>query len=83
MWAPLLEAAGCQLVITAHMHLFRYDAPGPGHKWAQLVGGGSHMEEVEFPTVMEGKVQDGKLRVTVYNIYSGQVQDTFEFTRRK
>ena len=83
MWGPLLDKAKCQLLITAHMHLFRYDAPGPEHSWAQLVGGGSHMEEVEFPTVMHGKVEGGKLHVTVYNIYSGKVQATYAFDKRK
>ena len=83
MWGPLLHKAKCQLLITAHMHLFRYDAPEKDRCWAQLVGGGSHMEEKEFPTVMEGKVQDGKLRITVHNIYSGKVHGTFEFAKRK
>ena len=83
MWGPLLHKAKCQLLITAHMHLFRYDAPEKDRCWAQLVGGGSHMEEVEFPTVMEGKVQDGKLCITVHNIYSGKIHGTFVFPKRK
>ena len=82
MWGPLLDEAGCQLLITAHMHQFRFDAPGPAHRWAQLVGGGSHMEESEFPTVMEGRVADGKLRITVHNIFTDGVQDVFEFDGR-
>ena len=27
LWGPLLAKAGCQLVITAHQHRYRYDAP--------------------------------------------------------
>ena len=36
-----------------------------------------------FPTVIEGEVQRGKLRMTVHNIFSGQVQDVFEFEPRR
>ena len=82
MWGPLLHKAGCQVVITAHMHAYRFDAPEKGRSWAQIVGGGSHMEAKEFPTVMEGHVENGKLQITVHNIYSGQVQAVHTFDRR-
>jgi hypothetical protein len=36
-----------------------------------------------FPTVIEGKVVGGKLRMTVHNIFSGKVQDVFEFNPRQ
>ena len=82
MWGPLLHKAGCQVLISAHQHRFRYAAPGPDRCWAQLVGGGTTLGEKGFPTVMEGKVVDGKLRITVHNIFTGEVQETFDFKKR-
>ena len=80
MWGPLLHEAGCQLVISAHMHRYRFDPPAADRCWAQLVGGGYSMQEGEgFPTVIEGRVMDGRLRITVHNIFSGSVQNEFEF----
>ena len=70
------------MLISAHQHRFRYAAPGPDRCWAQLVGGGNSLTENKFPTVMEGKVVDGKLRITVHNIFTGEVQETFDFKRR-
>ena len=35
-----------------------------------------------FPTVIEGKVMGDRLRLTVHNIFAGQVQDVFEFMPR-
>ena len=83
MWGPLLDRAGCQLLITAHMHQFRVDAPGPQHRWTQVVGGGPEMRENGYPTVMEGRVADGKLRLTVHNVFTGKVQEVLTFNRRK
>ena len=82
MWGPLLDKAGCQVLISAHQHRYRFGAPGPGRCWAQLVGGGNTLGEKNFPTVMEGKVLDGKLRITVYNIFTGEVQEMFDFNKR-
>ena len=84
MWGPLLHEARCQVLISAHMHQYRFDAPAPDRCWAQLVGGGHSMQEGKgFPTVMEGRIAGGKLRMTVYNIFSGKVQDVFEFKPRQ
>lgn len=82
MWGPLLHAAGCQVLITAHMHRYMYFAPTPDRCWAQLIGGGPTLVENHYPTVMEGKVSGGKLRITVHNIMTGQVQDELSFARR-
>ena len=82
LWGPLLDKAGCQVLITAHMHHYRFDAPGPGHSWAQLVGGGPRMREEDYPTVVEGRVNKGKLQLTVHNILTGKVQEEFTFDRR-
>ena len=83
LWGPLLDKAGCQLVITAHQHGYRYDAPEPGRGWAQIVGGGHSLTGNGYPTVIEGKVEGGRLKVTVHNIKSGMVEETLEFSPRK
>ena len=84
LWGPALQKAGCQLLITAHQHKYRYDAPEEGRCWAQIVGGGPEMDKKDkFPTVIEGEVRDGALMVTVHNLLSGEVQETFTFKPRK
>ena len=86
LWGPILNKAGCQLVITAHQHVYRYDAPSGDRRWAQIVGGGPDMDpakEGRFPTVIEGKVTGRELKITVHNILTGQVQETFSFAPRK
>ncbi len=85
LWSPLLEEAGCQLVITAHQHRYRYDAPVSGRPWAQIVGGGPDLKSKDqtlFPTVIEGAVRGGFLEITVHNIRTGGVQDRFFFAPR-
>lgn len=84
LWAPLLEKAGCQLVITAHQHRFRYDAPTSDRHWAQIVGGGPHIDaEDHFATVIEGLTEGGKLRINVYNIAAGTLQHSITFAPRR
>ena len=86
LWGPVLDKAGCQLVITAHQHVYRYDAPARDRNWAQIVGGGPDLDrskEGRFPTVIEGEVKDRKLKITVHNILTGKVQDSFTFAPRK
>ena len=94
MWAPLLEAAGCQLVITAHQHRYRYDAPTADRPWAQIVGGGPEMgftgsgenrreDSGKFPTVIEGLVRKGRLEINVHNLLTDTIQDHFTFRPRR
>ncbi len=94
LWTPLLKKAGCQIIITAHQHRYRYDAPTAERPWAHLVGGGPVMgyvmkdnKRVEtpdvFPTVIEGKVVDNQLEIIVHNIATGKVQETFRYKKRK
>ena len=85
LWGPLLNKAKCNLVIAAHPHVYRYDAPAMDRCWAQIVGGGpdiSGRSPRVFPTVMEGKVEDGRLVVRVHNIYSGKVEAEHVFKPR-
>lgn len=84
LWGPLLEKSKCQLLISAHQHRYCYYAPEKGRSWAQIVGGGSSLlSEDEFPTLIDGRVQDGRLRVTVHNMHTGAVQETFFFAPRR
>ena len=76
LWGPSLEKAGVNLVITAHQHAFRYDPPAAGRPWAHIVGGGPSMDSLNkksYPTVIHGRVEDGRLRVTVHNVRDGEV----------
>ena len=82
LWSPHFKKAGVQLVITAHQHQFRYDAPTADRPWAQIVGGGPDLDPAKkgrFPTVVEGKVEGGKLVVTVYDVLNGRVVGRYEY----
>lgn len=95
LWTPLLAEAGCQLIITAHQHCYRYDAPDGDRPWAQIVGGAPSMgytvtkegerkeTPAHFPTVIEGTVRRKKLCIKVHNVLTGKVVDTFEYAPRK
>ena len=93
LWTPLLEQAGCQLIITAHQHRYQYFAPTSTRPWAQIIGGGPEMgftgsgenrreEPTRFPTVIEGKVANGKLQIIVHNLVTGKIQETVEFNAK-
>lgn len=92
MWTPLLEQAGCQLIITAHQHRYRYFAPSPDRPWAQIIGGGPEMgftgsggnrQEApdRFPTVIEGKVENGNLQIIIHNLLTWQIQERLTISR--
>ena len=83
LWGPLLEKAGCQLVVSGHQHRVRYDAPAEDRSWGQLVGGGPHYKSSEtFPTVIEGYVKGGKLKIKVHNAVNGEVLHELSFKKR-
>jgi hypothetical protein len=88
-WGPTLTKYGAQLVVAAHMHKYRYDAPGEDRSWAQVVGGGlvldpkSEKVNISAPTVIEGKVENGELVVRVHNIALNKVMATHKFKPRK
>lgn len=82
MWGPLLDEAGCQVLIAGHMHKFRVDAPGPGRGWTQVIGGGPRLREEDAATIIEGEARDGRLRLTVHNLFTGKIQETLEFRPR-
>lgn len=85
LWVPILEKAGVQLVVCGHKHKFRFDAPTADRKWAQVVGGGPECgrtrrgeDATRFPTVVEGKVENGKLHLIVHDVFNGRI--AFDWT---
>lgn len=86
LWGPLLDEAGCQLVITAHMHEYRYDEPGEGRCWGQLVGGG-HKDGADSKhggaTIIEGKIENGRLHITIHDLGTGKDCGDFTYLPRK
>ena len=80
LWGSIIAKAGVQLVVCGHKHCFRYDPPTAKRPWAQVVGGGPDLgmsggksDATRFPTVIEGKVEDGKLRLVVHDVLHGRV----------
>ena len=96
LWKPIFEKAGVQLVIAAHQHQFRYDVPTADRPWAQIVGGGPELgysakwsqetglvktpNPKKFPTVIEGKVEGGRLVVTVHDVLNGKIAGKYDFS---
>ena len=84
LWGPLLEKAGCQLLITAHQHCYRYDSPeDTGQGWAQIVGGGTVRNDHNFPTVIEGRTTGDELLVSVHNAFTGELAGQHRFAPRR
>ena len=84
-WGPVFALNGVQLVIAAHQHRYRFDPATAERPWAQIVGGGPEMTPNapdRFPTVVEGKVAGGELKITVHNIKTGSVQAEHAFKPR-
>ena len=80
LWAPILVKGGVQLVVTGHKHQFDYFPPEPGRPWAMVIGGGPELgrdskgeNPRRFPTVVEGRVADGALRLTVHDVFHRRV----------
>ena len=93
-WGPVLSENGVQLLVCGHKHKLRYDAATPSRTWAQIVGGGPELGYVgwgankrpdpsRFPTVIEGKVESGKLVVKAHDVLHGTVAARYEFAARK
>ena len=84
LWNPIMEKGGVQLVVAAHKHRYRHDLPSPGRRWHQVVGGGHELgvcrgvpDAGRFPTVIEGAVRDGRLEVTVHDVFGNRVAEKF------
>lgn len=94
MWLPLLQKAGCQLLITAHQHKYQYFPAENGRSWDEIIGGGpdlgfkgkgANRKEApdRYPTVIEGFTEDGTMKIRIHNILTGRVQDEFTYFPRK
>lgn len=89
MWGPLFVRAGVQVVVAAHEHEYRYDEPSADRPWAQIVGGGPEMGIVRgkpaperFPTVIEGKVEGGELKIVVHDVFNNRTAGVHRFRPR-
>ncbi len=85
LWGPLLHKAKCQLIITAHQHRVKFDAPQKNRCWAQIVGGGPEMNsksQNNFPSVIEGRVENNQLIVNIHNLKDGNIFKSFKFNAR-
>jgi len=78
LWHPLLEEAGVQLLISGHMHHFRYDEPDAGHSYGQIVGGGPDLEKA---TLIRGDADQSHLRVVAYDLNHAELE-RWEFEPR-
>ena len=99
LWGPHFKDAGVQLVVTAHNHRYRYDAPSADRPWAHIVGGGPELgksrkrkedgttawvkDDGRFPTVIHGEVKDGRLVVAVHDALNNRVAGKFSYEPRK
>ena len=93
-WGPVLSENSVQLLVCGHKHKLRYDAATPSRTWAQIVGGGPELgyvgwgankrpDPTRFPSVIEGKVESGKLIVKAHDVLHGTVAARYEFVARK
>jgi UDP-2,3-diacylglucosamine pyrophosphatase LpxH len=83
LWSPLFEKHGVQLVVCAHTHKHRFDAPKDGRTWAQLVAGsGCETKPGRELTVLEGKVAGGKLLLTAHELNTRSVLGEYAFSPR-
>ncbi len=76
LWGPIITKAGVTLVVCGHQHAFRYDPPTEERPWAQVVGGGPDIDKSKpgrFPTVIEGIVENGALRLVVHDVLNSRV----------
>ena len=84
LWNPIMEKGAVQLVVAGHKHRYRHDLPSPGRRWHQVVGGGPELgvsrgkpDASRFPTVIEGVVKDGRLLVTVHDVFKKRIAEMF------
>ena len=84
LWMPHLEKANVTLVVSSHRHRYRFDPADANRPWPQIVTGGcgNNRKSGVYPTVVEGKVEGGQLKLTVYDILQGTVAGTHAFGPR-
>lgn len=93
-WGPLLTAANAEAVLVGHMHEYRINPADASRSWAQLEGGGFELgvrrfgsKEIVnpgyFPTVMDVRVENGKLVVDVWDVWHDRIVGHHEFSPRQ
>jgi hypothetical protein len=80
LWGPLLTQHGVQLLVTAHRHRYRCDAPTTDRTWTQIVGGGHR--PTEQVTIIHGKASGNTLEVVVDELRSGKELGRWTFPKR-
>ena len=84
LWGPILTKNNVQLVLAGHVHKYIHTPAADGRSWAEIVGGGRCVpDKKKFQTLVEGKVEDGKLVVRVWNTDAGTLADTFTYNPRR
>ena len=86
LWAPIFERNGVHLVAVGHRHSFDFSPACKGHPWAMVNGGGPELgyrndwtnnrripAPEKFPTVVEGKVVNGRLRLRVHDVFHSRL----------
>ena len=86
LWAPIFERGGVKLVICGHKHRFAYYKANDEHPWDLVLGGGpelgitndwKHNRKIpdtgRFPTVVEGKVENGRLHLVVHDVFNQRI----------
>jgi len=81
LWGQMLTEHGVQAVICAHTHRFRIDQPTAERTWAQIVGGGSNLEQ--DVTVIHGKAEGDKLEIVVDSVSQNKELGRWTFAPRK
>ena len=90
-WGPILDRHGVQLVVAGHEHANRWDEDIPGRRWKQVLGGGPELgygagfrpNDKACPTIIEGVAKDGKMVVTVHDIWRKKTISSRTFQPRK
>ena len=80
LWGPLLTKYRVQAVISAHTHRVRYDEPTAERTWAQIVGGGSNLEQ--DTAVIHGKTEGNKLEIVVDAVGANEERGRWTFAPR-
>ena len=80
-WGPTMQKYGVQLAVCAHIHHYTYKPATADRCWAQITGGGPNPKSK--PTVIHGAVENGVLKISVYNSLENTLLDTYEFKPRK
>jgi len=75
-----LTQCGVQAVISAHTHRVRYDAPTADRPWAQIVGGGSNLEQ--DVAVIRGKAEGDRLEIVIDSISKAEEIGRWTLTPR-